>query len=189
MYGSSALVDIENNTIECTNDTFGQGGCGIVVTATIAGMRVRCHRNQIINAAGDAIRVVTTDAARRIVHLEVTDNVAVDTQPTRTCMQMLNFTNFQGHAANPHVQKWIMRGNAPGIYADGTQMPTYAGLASPVVWIVSDGAPTEWAGFGSPDGLITSDVGSTYLRLNGGPGSTLYVKESGVGSTGWVAAP
>jgi hypothetical protein len=114
IYGSSAFVDLENNTIDCTDDGFGQGGFGVLLSATRAGMRVRCHRNQIINAAGDAIRVVTTDAARRMAYLEVTDNVAVGTQPMRTCLRMLSFTN-SGTTVNPLVQKWIMRGNTPGI--------------------------------------------------------------------------
>ncbi len=42
-------------------------------------------------------------------------------------------------------------------------------------------------GFGSPEGVVTAPVGTLYLRLNGGAGTTLYVKESGVGNTGWVA--
>lgn len=42
-------------------------------------------------------------------------------------------------------------------------------------------------GTGDPNGLIARKVGSLYLRLDGGAGSTLYVKESGSGNTGWVS--
>ena len=43
-------------------------------------------------------------------------------------------------------------------------------------------------GAGSPQGVVTADPGTLYLRSDGGPGTTLYVKESGVGTnTGWVA--
>jgi hypothetical protein len=42
------------------------------------------------------------------------------------------------------------------------------------------------AGNGSPEGVVTAKVGSLYLRLNGGAGTTLYVKQSGTGNTGWV---
>jgi hypothetical protein len=43
-------------------------------------------------------------------------------------------------------------------------------------------------GNGSPAGVIVADVGTLYRRLNGGAGTTLYVKESGSGtSAGWVA--
>jgi hypothetical protein len=43
------------------------------------------------------------------------------------------------------------------------------------------------SGSGSPEGVITAPVGSLYTRTNGGAGTTLYVKESGAGNTGWVA--
>lgn len=42
-------------------------------------------------------------------------------------------------------------------------------------------------GEGSPEGVVSAPVGSLYLRSDGGPGSTLYVKESGSGNTGWSA--
>lgn len=43
------------------------------------------------------------------------------------------------------------------------------------------------AGTGTPESSVTAPVGSLYLRSNGGAGTTLYVKESGAGNTGWVA--
>lgn len=45
----------------------------------------------------------------------------------------------------------------------------------------------ETSGTGSPAGVIAAPVGSVYQRLDGGAGSTLYVKESGTGTSGWVA--
>lgn len=43
-----------------------------------------------------------------------------------------------------------------------------------------------FVGSGTPEGAITSVVGSLYLRTDGGAGTTLYVKQSGSGNTGWV---
>ena len=43
------------------------------------------------------------------------------------------------------------------------------------------------SGDGSPESNVTAVVGSLFLRTNGGVGTTLYVKESGTGNTGWVA--
>ena len=43
------------------------------------------------------------------------------------------------------------------------------------------------SGAGTPEGAITAAVGSLYTRTDGGAGTTLYVKETGTGSTGWVA--
>lgn len=43
------------------------------------------------------------------------------------------------------------------------------------------------SGTGSPEGAVTAPVGIIYLRDDGGAGTTLYVKESGTGNTGWAA--
>lgn len=43
------------------------------------------------------------------------------------------------------------------------------------------------AGTGSPENAVSAPVGSLYTRTDGGAGSTLYVKESGTGNTGWAA--
>lgn len=42
-------------------------------------------------------------------------------------------------------------------------------------------------GDGTPEGAITAPVGTLFLRQDGGSNTTLYVKESGTGNTGWVA--
>lgn len=42
-------------------------------------------------------------------------------------------------------------------------------------------------GSGSPEGVVTASPGTAYLNTSGGAGTTLYVKESGTGNTGWVA--
>lgn len=50
----------------------------------------------------------------------------------------------------------------------------------------STGQTIQFGG-GSPEGVTASPPGSLYLRTSGGAGTTLYVKESGTGNTGWVA--
>ncbi len=47
--------------------------------------------------------------------------------------------------------------------------------------------PTWRNGTGSPEGVLTAPVGSLYSRTDGGADTTLYVKESGTGNTGWAA--
>jgi hypothetical protein len=42
-------------------------------------------------------------------------------------------------------------------------------------------------GSGSPSGNVTAPIGTLYINTDGGAGTTLYVKESGSGSTGWAA--
>lgn len=42
-------------------------------------------------------------------------------------------------------------------------------------------------GHGSPEGRETAPRGTIYIRLDGGAGTTLYVKETAGGNTGWAA--
>lgn len=44
-----------------------------------------------------------------------------------------------------------------------------------------------YAGAGNPNGVVTAVPGSLYTNNAGGASSTLYVKESGIGNTGWIA--
>ena len=55
------------------------------------------------------------------------------------------------------------------------------------------GSDAEPAGFvstlgrGSPEGFVSAPPGSDYRNLNGGVGSTLWLKRSGLDATGWTA--
>ena len=42
-------------------------------------------------------------------------------------------------------------------------------------------------GTGDPEGSVTAPAGSMYLNSSAGTGTTLYIKESGSGNTGWIA--
>lgn len=53
--------------------------------------------------------------------------------------------------------------------------------------IIFDNEVAIISGLGSPEGFITANKGSLYLRADGGTNTTLYVKESGTGSNGWAA--
>jgi len=45
----------------------------------------------------------------------------------------------------------------------------------------------DLAGSGSPEGVVTANIGSIYRRTNGGQNIAVYVKTSGTGNTGWEA--
>jgi hypothetical protein len=47
--------------------------------------------------------------------------------------------------------------------------------------------PLLLSGTGTPEGVVAAPVGTLYSRLDGGAGTTLYVKETGTGNTGWDA--
>lgn len=47
--------------------------------------------------------------------------------------------------------------------------------------------PRIMSGTGSPESVVTAPQGSLWLRTDGGATTTLYVKTSGTGNTGWTA--
>ena len=49
-----------------------------------------------------------------------------------------------------------------------------------------NGGPKVLFGTGTPEGAVTAAIGSMFMRADGGAGTSLYVKESGTGNTGWV---
>lgn len=52
--------------------------------------------------------------------------------------------------------------------------------------ILLPGGITWTSGAGSPENVVTAPVGSLYSRSDGGLVTSLYVKESGAGNTGWI---
>jgi Pectate lyase superfamily protein len=49
------------------------------------------------------------------------------------------------------------------------------------------GVAKQIEGNGDPEGQVIAPKGSTYHRLDGGAGTTFYIKELGSGNTGWVS--
>jgi len=45
---------------------------------------------------------------------------------------------------------------------------------------------TPVQGSGSPEGVITAEIGQRYMDTAGTAGSVLYIKQSGSGDTGWI---
>jgi hypothetical protein len=70
-----------------------------------------------------------------------------------------------------------------GAYRNGIKMTATNATAQILAW---NGNVIQW-GTGSPEGVVSAYVGSLYLRLDGGASTTLYVKQSGTGNTGWAA--
>lgn len=50
-------------------------------------------------------------------------------------------------------------------------------------------AVQDLSGNGSPNGVVSASIGSTYRQLDGAAGSSYYIKSAGTANTGWVAIP
>lgn len=51
----------------------------------------------------------------------------------------------------------------------------------------SANGPFISAGAGTPEGSVSAPIGSLFMRTDGGASTTLYVKQTGTGNTGWAA--
>lgn len=73
---------------------------------------------------------------------------------------------------------------------DGMQMGTFTltdtSIVSATKYVFRPVGALGW-GNGSPEGVITATRGTLWGRRDGGPGTTLYVKETSSGNAGWVA--
>ncbi len=165
------IVHLKGNTIDCSNRGYGLGGKAIYIDAERAGMRVKINDNNIRNADTDAIYIKTWDTARLIRYLEISGNTAWDDQVTPTCTNVVTF-------AGGHFDTLVLRDNTPG-QGVTTEVSGLTGGR----WKVGG---NQWAGYGTPEGVITARPGSMYQRIDGA--GVIYVKETSIAySTGWVA--
>lgn len=165
---------INNSNLTLTADAlklFGSGGIS-VVTGPI-------HRRGLAWASGQAItygayRYNTVNRLYRCVNVGGSASV----QPTHTSGTV---TDTDGVA-----WRFVQAGQDIAHLGIGTSDLT---LNSTLVIAPADGAtaPQIHGGAGSPEAKVTAPVGSLYFRTDGGAGTTLYVKETGTGATGWAA--
>ena len=77
------------------------------------------------------------------------------------------------------------------VLGDGEVVSTLRSYSeSGIRWNTSSGTRNDrglFNGTGSPEGVLTAAPGSLYCNSSGGTNTTLYVKESGSGNTGWAA--
>jgi len=121
----------------------------------------------ILNSAGEFLesRIITSNSSNVITVDEPF------TQPTGSYEYQVVMPIFLGTANTPFSRAYISDDIRLGIGTSGGDQVQYI----------------KW-GKGSPEGVVTANIGSMFLRRDGGTGSTLYIKESGDGSpSGWVA--
>lgn len=86
----------------------------------------------------------------------------------------------------------ITGGASAGTYTQGTsKINAQEVFANSAIYLNSKGSATGAVKFvfgaGSPESVVTANPGSLYLNTSGGASTTLYVKQTGTGSTGWAA--
>lgn len=128
-------------------------------------------------------------------------NVAGDALYVSGAGGWTNFANFLDTAGAQRFRidatgKLFIGTGARTLYDDGSNLKTDNTIIAANIFTVGDvyGNDLLWQadstrkivwGTGAP--AVAANIGSLYLRIDGGAATTLYVKESGTGTTGWVA--
>jgi hypothetical protein len=84
----------------------------------------------------------------------------------------------------------LFQGSSDRSIGGGISSPTNIYLTGEIRPAAIAAPQLKWlTGTGSPEGVVVAAIGSLYTRIDGGAGTTLYVKESGISSTntGWIA--
>lgn len=71
------------------------------------------------------------------------------------------------------------------------EFPSHIGVRDPAQWMaqLKDALDDRFkSGVGSPEGVVTANIGCQYINTSGGASTTIWVKEAGDGlNTGWTA--
>jgi hypothetical protein len=186
-------LNISNNRINCRNSIYGEAdhAINIIGDSSITNLNI-CSNSLLMT--GNYTGVGEISATRiRGDNWVFSDNHALSNNNTGNWDYMLEIIN----AASGN---FVI--GADNLYSGTTQplklpasfnndqkirvIPSY--LNSNELRITSDyNSPFIKVGSNSPEGVVTAKIGSLYMRTDGGVGTTLYVKESGTGNTGWIA--
>lgn len=108
------------------------------------------------------------------------------------------YATFAAVASGSFSADWVVQNRNAGNFQENLRLKAAGDLdvAKGNVLFSTAGKGLQFAGnsnvlwrvgTGTPEGAVTAPVGSLFTRTDGGANTTLYVKESGAGNTGWVA--
>ena len=178
MEGTGSVLNIVNNTSNSNIAPHVQG--------FVAGARVVSKDE------------ASTDWAYRLYTQGLEGKRSTDTY-ARLKMDFNNGRIYFDNGTTATPTSYIGNLGANGFGFAGTLNPaansTYTAGSSSFRWsesyvntmFIGTGTTRITSGAGSPEGVLTASIGSLFTRTDGGAGTTLYVKESGAGNTGWVA--
>ena len=99
--------------------------------------------------------------------------------------ERLNFFSAGGGHGGTEMVNWYLAGRLGG-YAAWSEYDEEFRLNGAAKLRFGDTGPLVRSGSGTPEAVVTAPIGSLYVRTDGGAATSLYVKESGTGNTGWV---
>lgn len=149
--------------------------------STPSALTASANYDLVLNTVAATGLQVLTDANTFNLDVNKTERLAFDASASHRLTLVLNSAN---------AYRWTSANYIP-LVDNTSDLGATGGFRWKQAFAVSirpgDGTPIWTSGSGTPEGVVTAVVGSLYTRTNGGAGTTLYIKESGSGNTGWVA--
>ena len=181
---NSSFVFADLATYTADNATFTLGGHTGLTTAPTFGIIGASGVMNVTGVVGVNVgATVNTGATITTLRgIQVGVATGAGTVTTQVGIQIAALSKATNNTAILYGTTTAPSGNW-GIY----QASTTTNLFSGPLMFGSASGPTMRSGSGTPEAAITAPVGSLYVRTDGGASTTLYVKESGSGDTGWVA--
>lgn len=136
------------------------------------------HDIHIKNATAAEIKMEDTGSAT--AHSIIADGIGLSLRADSAYNDVINVLGGAAHQI-------IFRTNGADAFTIDAGGNILFGVNNFIDFSLTSSGLTWRVGSGSPEGVLSASVGSLYTRSDGGAGTTLYVKESGTGNTGWVA--
>lgn len=170
---------------------------GILVTGTSTSSATR-SRKVTISGNNVAFSGLLADNTYSGIYLDTYANTCTVTGNTIAAGTSGNLPQYAIYAADATVNVSgnqtdgaVKSGNAQ-VSVGGVALPSF--ITSPSMFgytyatrMYVPGQAFVTGGTGSPEGVVTAGAGSIYLRADGGAGTSLYVKQTAAGNTGWAA--
>lgn len=199
--GSTATVHIDDGNVILFDGLYLEANTAtnnVYVSTNAKGVTFNNVMHNLVSPTGTASRVITANAAKNFTVNGVT-NIGGTVESLVRIEGTLPLSNIESlFVASGSVSVGLLDDQSTRkatTFIDGLDTKlvstTITTLTSNPFLTFSDSASSAScqlrSGTGSPEGAVTAKVGSIFLRTDGGANTTLYVKESGTGNTGWAA--
>ena len=170
-------VDV-NTTLDCSSYVLGSVAGGLVATVLDAGNKVGQGKG------ASNLRLFKPD---RTLLLNYTNSTETTTLELKRGNSSAKISSISGYEDSVNEQGINFNTYSFGAVSGSKILPSGAHQAPNTAGHSFVNGVKVISGSGSPEGVYGAVVGSLYLRSDGGAGTSLYVKESGSSSIGWVA--
>lgn len=150
------------------------------------------HASQHANA-NDAIEAIQTELGTDPAGASATVAARFDTKVTKAASSTNNaLARFDGTGGDVVQNSGLIvddSNNVSGMGTLGVGAVTSSGAVQAAAasgFVVGSGGPKILGGTGSPEGVVTAPVGSTYIDTAATTGAIKWIKATGTGNTGWV---